>query len=247
VTWTSQPPQKPLIYGSWCNAAKVVASSKHPIIAGYCGDSIFGTTTLVQLLALMDSGSEPTDYESTIEAAHDIIRSSHSVYPYKSQAEFIVGVRYAPSEFAFSRIACLSPGESCVESLKVDRQTGLVGSWGSGHKAYKPKHEMWQRSDAAGFSRAIAGAFFDAIESGIDDKTGGPPQIVGLRRSGAGVVHGLVMNEKRFVSGMEISASAIQSISVPLEWRNRDFERCDPSSMEPLAKAQRQPRPRNVK
>lgn len=246
VTWAVPQEGKPVVAGRWAHAAKVVGSSKQPVIAGYCGDSIFGTTTLVQLMAMMDSGEQPASYETTVESAAEIIGASHNAYPHGIRSQFILAFRSKEDEFQFFEIACNPNQPVSLELLTVDRKTGLVGSWGSGASSYKSEHERWQKSDVAGYSRAIACAFCDAVASGRDDRTGGPPQIVGLYRKGAAVVHGLVIDGRRFFSGMEVSEDAVGKISCPIEWRNKNFERCDPLSMTPLDGAQLQPRPRNV-
>ncbi len=246
ITWTAPNVEKAPIGGSWIHASKVIASAKRPVIAGYCGESIFGTTTLVQLMAMIDAGDEPISYETTMSAAAEILGASHAAYPFPIRASFILGMRPSATEFVFVSIKCEPQKPPDIEQLVADDGTGLFGSWGSGRDAYMTEHRKWQRSDAAGYSRAIACAFFDAVGSGADERTGGPPQIVGLYRKGPAVVHGIVTESGRSVLGMEIPTSTLRAISCPVQWRNSNFERCDPETMAPLKGAQPQPRPSNV-
>lgn len=231
---------------SWDHAAKTVASSKHPFLAGYCGNSIFGTTTLLQLISLIDAGDEPQSIVEMIEVARQIIHSSYSAYPKPASAEFVFATRQPPGDFLFFHITCRPKSGVSFKPVVADRWTGLVGSYGSGKDAYQKKYEQWQQSDDAGLSRAIASAFFDAVDSGEDRKTGGPPQIVALTKKGAGIVHGIAHNGGRFISGMRVTVEALDHISVPVEWRNSNFERCDPVTALRLPGAQRQPRPKGL-
>ena len=63
---------------------------------------------------------------------------------------------------------------------------------GSGQDSVDNNLACWALSDAAGTSRAVFGAFAQSVYEGADPLTGGPVQLVGLRRVGSGISYGRV-------------------------------------------------------
>ena len=92
--------------------------------------------------------------------------------------------------------------------------------------------------------RAVFSAFHDAIMSGADDSSGGPPQVVGLYREGPARVFGYVRGGRRYVLGSE---APLSGGACGITWFNGTFERCDPLTGAKLPEAQRQPRPNDLR
>ncbi|GAB5440098.1 MAG: hypothetical protein Fues2KO_04470 [Fuerstiella sp.] len=84
-------------------------------------------------------------------------------------------------------------------------------------------------------------AFCDAIENGNDDLSGGPPQLVGLKRKGPAQHYGIHFNGQSSICGVDVSDAAGISDA---DWYNELFERCDTDCR--IDGAQQQPRPLNA-
>ena len=83
-------------------------------------------------------------------------------------------------------------------------------------------------------------SFFEALESGVDAFSGGPPQLTGLWRIGNGRTFGIHWQGHRYVSGTEFPAGGDAS---RFDWFNKLFERCDGETGQLLKGAARQPKP----
>jgi hypothetical protein len=64
-------------------------------------------------------------------------------------------------------------------------------SRGSGEEAFREEFRTWQASTSGGTSRAVFSAFCDALAATKEPTVGGPPQLVGLKRIGAGQTLGV--------------------------------------------------------
>jgi hypothetical protein len=241
ITWGTPP-----IF-TWPYGPKVVASAKQPVIVGYCGDSLFGAGSLIQAMTLIDAGNLSGSLTDSVVQIGELLAKSFGNFPaevFNSLAQFVFCFRTGPMEFRFYELGFSASKSPVAREVFANEDSGLVGAWGSGSDAYDIEHKKWQKSDVGGYSRAIPGAFLDAIRSGGDPKTGDGPQIAGLYRKGPGVHHGIYFDTRRYIAGLEISEEALDQIAAPIEWRNEDFERCDPRTGKRLTGAQIQPRPR---
>jgi hypothetical protein len=240
ITWGLPPVH------SWPFGPKIFASSKHPVVIGYCGDSIFGASSLIQAMTLIDAGNLAGPLSESVLQIGQVLAQSFRNYPAESlnrQAQFILCYRLAPLKFSFYELGFSAHTDPIAREVLPNPSSGLVGVWGSGKAAFEKEHRNWQDSDVGGLSLAIPGAFLDMIRAGGDPRTGDGPQIVGLYRKGPGIHHGIFFDGKRFVAGLEIDDEDLERIPIPVEWRNENFERCDPRSGKILSGAKRQPRP----
>jgi hypothetical protein len=113
----------------------------------------------------------------------------------------------------------------------------LVVTDGTG-KTYIEKHgKDWIDTGAKGTSRAAIWSFCDALRSGQDQYSGGPPQLVGLWRKGGAKIFGFLWDQKAYLSGADLPLSADFSC---VQWFNDNFERCDGITGELLNGAKRQ-------
>ncbi|MFT4095697.1 MAG: hypothetical protein QM651_01150 [Rhodoblastus sp.] len=95
---------------------------------------------------------------------------------------------------------------------------------GSGASYVKRSEAALSNTAAAGTSRAAMHAFCQALHSGVDPYSGGPPQLVGLWRKGGARQFGFCWHGKSYVGGMELPQAADHTI---VDWFNHLFERCD--------------------
>jgi hypothetical protein len=74
----------------------------------------------------------------------------------------------------------------------------------------------------------VFSAFCDAVVAGGDPATGGPPQLVGLHRHGPGRSLGIVIGDRRYLSGADVLTHEHERL-VGVDWFNELFERVDPA------------------
>jgi hypothetical protein len=138
---------------------------------------------------------------------------------------------------------------SCDDSWSLDEQevpqkSGKIIVLGTGSRAVNDWDQRWSGSSQGGTSRAFFSAFCDSLASGSDSRTGGAPQLVGIRRSLPAEHYGVIWDGHRYLLGLRITDE--DTCHGVTEWRNSLFERCDFSTMAAMASAQRHARPREV-
>ena len=121
-----------------------------------------------------------------------------------------------------------------------DDQSYLAHIDGTGKPVIEARSRDWIGTGAEGTSRAAIWSFCDALHSGKDRFSGGPPQLVGMWRKGPAQTFGILWHGKRYLAGLEVTGDAIWE-SVP--WFNNLFERCDGKTGSRLKSAQRHPKP----
>ena len=108
---------------------------------------------------------------------------------------------------------------------------------GTGAEEVRMALDHWNRSPAANTSRAVFSAFCEALASGGDSLSGGPPQLVGLQRIGPGRSFGIVANNQRYLSGADVHSDEYANLN-GVDWFNEQFERVNPATRKRLAGAQ---------
>jgi hypothetical protein len=129
---------------------------------------------------------------------------------------------------------------STVECAITTEHSYLVQLDGSGSKVISSREAEWKKSSVAGTSRSAIWAFCEALRSGKDSFSGGPPQLVGLWRIEAGRNFGFLWNGDPYLAGMEVVGN-VKTESV--KWFNHLFERCDASTGRRIKSAQKHVKP----
>ena len=78
----------------------------------------------------------------------------------------------------------------------------------------------------------------EAIETDDDKMTGGSPQLIGIYRNGHVQPYGIIKDDNRFFQGRILTDNKQLD---NIEWRNDNFERVNPHTMQLLSGAQPQP------
>jgi hypothetical protein len=139
------------------------------------------------------------------------------------------------------RIHSGQAGSWTVSTPEVGDESMMVAAGGSGKLHVEASIRFWRyRTDVGGTSRAVFAAFCQSVASGKDAKSGGPIQIVGLRRIGPGHTIAFHDSGETYVSGLANTQLSREGI----ECYNALFERCDPVTGQRLG--QRQPPPRQI-
>jgi hypothetical protein len=231
----------------WSLGRKLFASKTTSDIFGYCGDVLFPSLVLGQLESLLNSSVLFTGNENPSDRHEVIVRmiqNSLQTYPAGRRANFSIihGAReHVGLKSVFHMWKLDWSNHLGWQQTKVDlpKESRVALSLGSGAGAFVEWEKRWQRP-LGRVSRAVFGAFCDALKSGADAQTGGAPQVVRLYRDGPGSAIGIIFEGERFLHGVPVvSGQALNSV----EWRNIHFERCDGESMTILNDAQPQPRP----
>lgn len=231
----------------WSLGRKLFASKTTSDIFGYCGDVMFPSLVLGQLESLLNSSVLFASREPPNERHEVIVRmiqSSLESYPATRRADFSIihGAREhagLQSLFHLWKLDWSAQLGWADTGVDLPNESRVALALGSGAGAFVEWEKRWQRP-LGRVSRAVFGAFCDALESGADPKTGGAPQLVRLYRDGPGSVVGVISEGQRFIYGISVPpGEGVHSV----EWRNTQFERCDANTMAILESAQRQPRP----
>lgn len=236
--------------GTWDLGRKTFAAIKQPEIFGYCGDVVFPTQILAQLVTLIDLGlAFPIDAgpETKLMYVEKYILFSLRQYPQSPSFQFSIiygtrsGIGMAASFHVWQLI--WEKQKWNTQPFQIAGDSTLLVALGSGASSVKRSWSRWEQSDVSRTSRAVFSAFCDSVSIGGDPASGGAPQLVGLYRSGPGRVFGMVYDGGRYCSGASVP---ITDTMESIEWRNCLFERCDGVSGEPLPEAQRHARPKKV-
>lgn len=231
----------------WDLGRKVFASANRPEIYGYVGDVLFPSLVLGQVADSL-GGIELTGAEQRFELFQRILLRSFCAYPEAEKRDFKICFATREDALMQSRFE--------VRTLEWSTRTGWTSAvvavpkvsdtvvvWGSGASAVNRWRERWNSTSEGGTSRAVFGAFCDAIGSGDDRLSGGAPQLVGLYRKEAARVIGVVHRGAPYLFGLP--ADDFDSHAMQQEWRNHVFERCTPRG-DLLQGAQRHRRPRGL-
>jgi hypothetical protein len=242
ITWGSEARR-------WDAGRKIFAPVKEPHLFGYCGDVVFPSLVLGQLVSAIDQGILFHPDASAVEKNASVlasIKTSHSRRHNVAEQDFEIVHVYRPQDWPSTEFSCwiisytAKNGQwHCREPL-LPSTTGVIISLGSGANAARAYADRWAQSDVGGTSRAIFSAFCDAVMSADDRLTGGVPQILGLYTQGPPRPLGFSERGLLFLHGLQLELSATIA---NVEWRDRLFQRIDPMTSQPLDGARRFARP----
>jgi len=233
----------------WDYGRKVFGFKKHPDLLGYCGDVLFPTQVLSQIVELGDEGllfKDSYTCKDKFEAIKEKFIQLFLSYPTNEQN--IIGDYLAvihASRDINQKFTCYviewqrNVGWSGRQADFSDHSDKLI-VLGSGKKEFLKKYEAYWLSSNKKTSRALFHCFFDTLTNAADNYVGGAPQLIGLYRINNAINYGIIYNNRRYLLGVDITnLSGFEK----LEWRNELFERCDGNTMQRLTNAQKQPNP----
>ncbi len=236
---------------SWGNAdkfdfgIKVFGSTKFPEIFGFCGDVLFPSTILGQIIPQIDNGlliDVNDNPEVKNKKIFEFINSSLDAYPkaFLANTFTILHATRFQKEFKLFKILFSSENFLRNEEIELPKVSTKVFSGGSGANEFDTNWRKWGNQNHNDYrtSRAVYHCLDDTLKQIQDPRTGGLPQIVGLYRIGNMRLFGIVENDQKYVYGKE-SSQDINSKSI--EWRNENFERMNPETLKIFEGAQRQP------
>lgn len=247
ITWGNK--------GEYKYGRKVFASLTSPNIFGYCGDVLFPTIFLSQLVSLIDAGliiKTEWTYRKKTAAIIKYLKETLSTYPYRKgdnimrdELEIIYGTRDKDSTFHCVDIKWSKHNNMWTfQSLPMERQSYQLRITGSGKFEFKKKYEEYIQNKGMRTSRAMFQTFCDTLKNIKDKHCGGAPQLVGIysKPNSPARNYGIIYKNHRYALGLLVDACKNMNADT-IEWRNELFEICNPKSMNRREGAQAQPYP----
>ena len=242
VTWTD---------GSQFDyARKVFGCKNHPDVFGYCGDVLFPSIVLNQIVDTADAGmlfEEGWNCEEKFQAIYAKIKQAFDAYP--SQVKFITAdsleIIHASREkdmnfFCKSMKWFKSTGKWSERTVEFDESSKKPFVIGSGKDEFKDRYLHYNAGDTK-VSRSVFHCFNESLQKMTDKSCGGAPQLVGLYRKFNSQPFGIIYEKKRYLHGLDVDSMANYN---SIQWRNELFEVCDGETMAIKLNATRQPNPR---
>jgi hypothetical protein len=234
---------------------KVFASSTHPDIFAYDGDSLFPTIVLSQAVDMIDAGilfPKGANASQKIEIVKEKISHSFLRYPkgrlgcgfeifHISRDENNINF---PS-FRFGRLVYSKKMQKWIsQNDDVSGPSRLLGAFGSGSLDFNQRYEKYSAGPNKGTSRNIFQCFMASLFSNAfpESLVGGPPQLVGIYRKPKSVAlnFGVIYRKKRYFLGLEVPKGEQYD---NIYWHNRLFENCDGVTKQRKQGAASQPDP----
>lgn len=230
----------------WDFGRKIFASEKHGDILGYCGDALFCSQQLSQIVTYIDSCSSFGSLRNSNQRAdsiYDLIRHSFGKYP-KDFAlpnfSIIYLTRSQKHHFHAYKITWSKPDVWEMTTLLIPSTSSIITVDGSGRSGYEIKQQLIKKTDFGTYSRSYFYALCEFIKSKKDFATGGAPQISGIYNKGPAKNIGVIYKGQRYIYGLEVpNGDALNNI----RWVNETFENCDGIEMNRAHTAQPQPAP----
>lgn len=224
---------------------KVFGSTKHPAIFGFCGDVLFPSIILGQIIPQIDYGillNNTDNADTKSSKIFEYIKTSFGSYPktFIGDSFTILHGTRVQKTFKLFKIFLDAGKNLHKHEVALGDISAKVFSGGSGAPEFDQNWRQWESEKHNDYrtSRAVYHCLYKTLKEIKDPRTGGMPQIVGLYRNLNARLFGIVENEKKYIYGKE-SSEDINSKSI--EWRNGNFERMNPETLKILEGAQRQP------
>ena len=244
---------------SWGTAAsfdygrKVFSFSRWPDILGYCGDVLFPSIALNQIVELADAGLlfAPTfsckqKFQAIVDKLNDLFRQ----YPqlHSGIAENSLSIIHASRDptdnkkFSCHTISWTSKRGWHGEERALPNSSDVLFALGTGAREFSENFRRYKVGTNRETSRAVFHCFCDTLTQVADPLVGGAPQLVGIYRKphSPGFTVGTIYNGMRYFLGAHIDNG--RNLDT-VEWRNANFERCEGRTMNKLPDAQPQPDP----
>jgi hypothetical protein len=242
---------------SWGNAGifdhgrKVFAFRNSPDILGYCGDVLFPSIVLGQIVEMADRGllfrSDAT-CKDRFEGIKKTLVQQFRRYPHmvKEIAADILQVLHIsrdPNDNTHFSCWLMEWGREAGwsrEEFALPQRSGILKVLGSGGSEFQANLTRYQNGPDHGTSRCVFHCFCDTLFNINDNGCGGAPQLVGIYRKpdSPGITYGVIKDGKRYFLGAFVGNSVSHD---GVEWRNDLFERCDGTTMKRKDGAQKQP------
>lgn len=194
-------------------------------VFGYCGDSGFCLSNLLQIVFYLNNSiqfSASQDFDTKRNILYDLIDKNLKHYPAIAITEsftiywnsFLDKAFYS-HKFVYNKIT----EELSDHSIKLPIKMSYVFYDGSGGKYYYKALENLDYKNN-NYSRVYFKALNDIIESQIDQKTGGPPQMISVSSNKGLLSTSFLFEKVYYLFGIE---DMYISNTEKVEYRDTDF------------------------
>lgn len=230
---------------------KVFAFNNSPDIIGYCGDVLFPSIVLSQIVEMENCGllfKKEYTSKQKFEVIKEILVQSFLKYPNEVNTitSDVLQVVYISREASdnkkfFCHLIEWSRGKGWRgQEVPLPKKSDLLLVLGSGKAEFSKNYKQYQEGKNQNTSRNVFHCFTDTLFNIKDKHCGGAPQLVGIYRkpNSSAQRFGIIKNKKRYLFGAQIDKLTNFG---NIEWRNDLFELCDGISMKKKDIAQSQP------
>lgn len=232
--------------GKFDYGVKVFGCLKSPEIFGFCGDVLFPSNLINQLITQIDNGlffTASETSESKFKKVGEFISEAINYYPkiaLNQNFTIIFGTRIENEFYLFKYLYNFKTEDFDKERINLPTISTKVFSGGSGAKEFDVNYLKYENHKHNEYqtSRGVYQCFVKTLQNINDIYSGGAPQIIGLYRIKNSILFGSVIKEKCYIYGKEY----VQNINLGnIEWRNENFEITSPDTGKILDGAKRQP------
>lgn len=220
---------------------KVFACYNSPDAFALCGTVMFPAFALSSLVTLIDRGvffTVEDDKKSKINKVTSYLESTLSDFYAKDIGKFeILYMNRYDSEFSLYRYTY--NGKLLFEEIDLLNEKEHFFVAGSGSDLFRKNYIEHLNDDNAKTSRYVFHCFIHTINSKLVIDVGGKPQIIAMYGEGNSIDIGYVENGEYYLYGHKCLQK--RNLIAIEEWRNENFERCNPLTGKLLKDAQRQP------
>ena len=232
---------------------KVFACRNSADIFGYCGDVLFPSMVLAQIVETADAGllfepDSPPSRRAEVVTAKLI--EQFSAYPHDVDGivsgSTIQVIHAARSEkkpsFECSLLTWTKANSWNKNIVNLPKHSDVLFSRGSGATNFQQRYKKYQKGPNADTSRNVFHCFCDSLMNSGVPSVGGAPQLAGLIRKSESVGRhfGIITGGHRYLLGTRVNEL---SNFDRIEWRNEKFEVCDGKTLERKPNSQPQPNP----
>lgn len=238
--------------GNFDYSRKIFSFYNSPDIIGYCGDALFPSIVLSQVV---DMGNRNILFPGNIDCKDKFniilqsIKNQFDLYP-KRKEIFGKSIQflYLTRDLNSTKFYCYfftwsKENEWTTEIIAMPTyHSELLKVLGSGGREfiqnYNTRYKFGENSNT---SRNIYHCFFDTIQLVKDKYCGGTPQLSRIIRKPGSPANaiGVITNDKRYFLGAELNNNLIDYNNI--SWVNDLFEISDGNTMKKLPAAQSQP------
>ena len=230
---------------------KVFSFKNHPDILGYCGDVLFPSIAINQIVEMADNGLLFKEFDSCKDKFNSIVNKLNQIfdkYPHMHEqiTNDTLSIIHASREtrdnkrFFCHQITWNRDKGWSGEEVQYPSESNVLFAIGSGASEFNENYMRYQNSGNKNTSRNVFHCFCDTLINIKDPYCGGAPQIVGIYRKpdSPSKAFGDVLDGKRYFLGVQVDN--LQNFNT-IEWRNINFELCDGTTLKKFVQSQPQP------
>jgi hypothetical protein len=214
----------------WDGGRKVFTCRIEAHMFGYCGDVVFPSLVLAQIVSAIDNGvlfRSNASAEEKHEGVYTSLRKSFQRRRDTPDRDFWILHALRMGENATRKFSVRQISYDCKQKewqstpLAIPTQTGIIAMLGSGKASVKKYVDRWIASDVGARSSAFFSGFCDALFSAEDKHSGGMPQIGALNPGSHAQIIGFRNGDAHYLHGLElIPVKTLHRI----KWCDRHFQ-----------------------